>query len=197
MKKLFSIALIAAACAAQAQTASAPASAAKKDLVQRLVTLQQPSVEGLTRGLAERPLRQMLGQAQQVLAGMPEDKRKAAATKVDALVNQYLADTTPIVKDKAAKVGQAALGPLFEEKFSEEELRQLLVALESPAYKKYQQILPEADGALKQKIGNDLSVLDPKFEALVKEVGAVLGVSGSAEAGKPEAKPPAKPKAKK
>ena len=195
MKKLLWIALLASAAAAQAQ--NTPVSAAKKDLVQRIVSLQQPSVDGLTRSLAERPLRQMLGQAQEVLQTMPEDKRAGVKEKVEAQVKKYTEETGPLLKDKSAKTGPAVLTPLIDEKFSEDELRQLLVVLDSPAFKKYQQFMPELEAALVQKLSAELRpILEPRLSALGDQVGATLGVSSGAPA-KDNAQPAAKPKAKK
>src|SRR5688572_20967168 len=117
MKKTLMIALLATASAAQAQvTPQAPApapapvaapSAAKKALLDRLVALQQPGLESMARGLAEQPLRQMLGAAQNALPRVPEDKREAAIQKIEGLAKQYADDVGPIAKDKAAKLGQS------------------------------------------------------------------------------------------
>jgi uncharacterized protein len=202
MKKILWIALLASAATAQAQSTpastAAPVSAAKKELVQRVISLQQPSVEGLARNMAEQPLRQMMGQAQQAMQSIPEDKRPAVAAKIEGFVNKYIDETNPLVKEKAAKVGLPALGPVFEEKYSEDELRQLLVVLESPAYKKYQQVVPDLNNALLQKLGAEMRpTLEPKLDALHKSVGEALGVTAASEPAK-DAKPAAaKPKAKK
>ena len=67
MKRLILSALLTGAALAHAQT-SAPASApaplptspAKKELVQRLMVLQQPGIEAIARGLVEQPAAQMM-----------------------------------------------------------------------------------------------------------------------------------------
>ena len=198
MKKSLMIALLATAAAAQAQVtpqaapaAPAPAaapSAAKKALLDRLVALQQPGLESMARGLAEQPLRQMLGAAQNALPRVAEDKREAAIQKIEGLAKQYADEVAPIAKDKAGKLGQTALVPMLNERFSEDELRQLLVALESPAYKKYQAALPELGNAFTQQLVTEMRPsIEPKLKTLEQNVAQVLGLPANGDA-------PARPK---
>jgi hypothetical protein len=200
MKKSLMIALLATAAAAQAQVtpraepaapaAVAPPSAAKKALLDRLVALQQPGLDSMARGLAEQPLRQMLGAAQQALPRVPEDKREAAIQKIEGLAKQYSDDVGPIAKDKAGKLGQTTLAPQLNERFTEDELRQLLVALESPAYKKYQAALPELGNAFTQQLVTEMRPsIEPKLKTLEQNVAQVLGLPLNGEA--PKAKSPA------
>ena len=53
MKSMFSVALLTLGAAVVAQTT--PASPAKKELVAKLLQLQQPGIETVARGLVERP----------------------------------------------------------------------------------------------------------------------------------------------
>ncbi|MEO8122019.1 MAG: hypothetical protein ABI606_22180, partial [Rhodoferax sp.] len=58
MKKLLLVTLLALACGAQAQS-----SAAKKELVAKVLQLQQPGIELAGQALAERPAAQLMQQA--------------------------------------------------------------------------------------------------------------------------------------
>jgi hypothetical protein len=190
MKRLIAAAsTLAFVCAAHAQSASAPlpSSPAKKELVQKLIALQQTGLEGMGRNLAEQPARQMLAAADNVLqTRVAADKREAAATQIRAYLRKYLDEAEPLVRERAVKVGQASLGPLFEEKFTEEELRQLLAALDAPAYKKFQQVLPDFSNAYVQKLVAELRpVLDPKLKTLEQNVATALGVTPSPAASAP------------
>lgn len=198
-KNILAIALLAAAAGAHAQsTPAAPASAsapaavispAKRDLLQRLITLQQPALEGMARNLAEQPALQMLSAARQAMPGVPEAKREAVVAKIDGEARKYFEEANAVIKERAGKVGQAALLPLFDEKFSEDELRQLLVALEAPAYKKFQLLAPDMGNAFGQKVVADLRpVLDPKLKALEQTITSTLGVTPAAD-GQSGAKP--------
>lgn len=202
MKNLIALALLAGAGFAQAQNQAipnAPASAAKKELVQRLLTLQQTALESMARDLVERPARQMMGAAEQALqTRVPPEKREAAAKQIQEHLRKYGEESSLLVRDRSAKIGEASLGPLFEEKFSEDELRQLLAALEAPAYKKFQQALPDLTKAYAQMLVKELEpVIEPKLKTLDQNVATALGVSGPAasqpKAAKPAASAAAKP----
>ena len=80
MKKLILVALLTGAGFTHAQPASgAAASAAKKELVQKVLKLQQPSVENLARNLVEQPAGQLMQAAGRALqTQVPADKREAA-----------------------------------------------------------------------------------------------------------------------
>ncbi|MEY4561587.1 MAG: hypothetical protein RLZZ618_864 [Pseudomonadota bacterium] len=207
MKKILLTALLGAALAAQAQStppaapAAAPVaapSAAKKELLNRLMVLQQPALEGMARNLAEQPARQMMAAAEQAMQRVPEEKREATAKQIETLARKYIEEAGPIAKEKATKVGQSALAPMFNDRFTEDELRQLLVALDSPAYKKYQQNLPEvSNGYLQQLVGEMRPALDPKLKSLETSVAAALGVPAQGAEAPKAGKPAAAPKAKK
>lgn len=201
MKKSLMIALLVGAATspvlAQNTPAATPApaaapSAAKKQLLDRLVALQQPGLESMAIGLTEQPLRQMLGAAQQALGRVPEDKRQAAITQIEGLAKKYSDDMRPIAKDKAAKLGQSALGPMLNERFTEDELRQLLVALEAPAYKKYQAALPELGNAFTEQLVTELRpTVEPKMKALEQSVSSALGLPANGDAAPAKGKAPA------
>jgi uncharacterized protein len=181
-RTLMLIALLAGAVTlnVQAQTAAVPGapSAAKKELLQRLMTLQQPALEGMAQSLAEQPARQMMGAAEQAMGQVPEAKREAVAKQIQADARKYSEEAGSIAKERAVKMGSSVLVPLFDEKFTEDELRQLLVALEAPAYKKYQAALPELSNTFAEKLIEDLRpVLNPKLKTLEQSVAKSLGIS--------------------
>jgi uncharacterized protein len=212
MNKLFIAALVAASATAQVQAqpdpSSAPApgdkisvtgapvsSAAKKELLQRVMVLQQPSIDSLARDLPQRPLRPMLMAAEQALTQrVAPDQRQGVANQVDGLVRKYLDEATPIVRAQANKLGQTVVLPMLDEKFSEEELRQLVSALDNPAFKKYQQTLPEISNTLVQKLVAEIEPqLTPKVRTLEQGIASALGLTGPGAASGPRssAKPPA------
>jgi hypothetical protein len=208
MKRLIGLALVAATALAHGQgnnaIPGAPTSAAKKDLVQRLLTIQQPALENMTRELMERPARQMMGAAEEALeTRVAPEKRQDAVKKIQDLLNKYRDETTPLVRERTTRIAQSTLGPVFEEKYSEDELKQLVTMLESPVYKKFQQSLPELTNTYAQGAVKDLQpVVEPKLKALEQGVAAALGVN-AAGAAAPKAAPKAaapaasKPPAKK
>jgi uncharacterized protein len=184
MKSVFILALLASATAAQAQTpasaASAPASPAspaKKELVAKVIVMEQPLYENMARELIMRPIAQ-LGQAVgNQLQTMPQDKRDPAAKSIDADMHKFVDEAVPQLRDRAAQLAPTVMGPILEDKMTEDELKQLVTWLGSPAAKKYSQIGGEMQQALGQKLLSDASpMLTPKFQALEQRIRVTLGV---------------------
>ena len=192
MKNLIALALLTGTALAHAQTAaSTPSSPAKKELVAKIVALQQPAIDNLARGIAERPAAQMMQAAGNVLqTKVAPEKREAIGKAIEADVKKYVEESTPILKERAAKIGPATVGPIIEEHFSEDELKQLAAWLESPVNKKYQQVAPEMQQALVQKLVAEAGpLLDPKLKALEQRVRVALGVPPVAPASGAAPKP--------
>ena len=105
MRRLLSLIALAATATVQAQGsgASAPVSATKKALVQRVLKLQQPGIEALARQLAEQPAAAMVQQVQPALARVPADKREAVARDIQADIRKYADEATPLVRDRAGR----------------------------------------------------------------------------------------------
>ncbi|AKJ30418.1 DUF2059 domain-containing protein [Caldimonas brevitalea] len=180
-------ALVSVAVPVQAQT--------KKELVQKLLQLQQPGIEALARNIAEQPAAQLMNEAGQLLkTQVPEAKRQAAAKAIEADIKKYLDEATPLVRDRAVKLAPSTLGAVMEEKFSEDELKQIIAWLESPVSKKYQQSLPDLQKSLAQKLVDDTRPsVEPKIRQLQANIRKQLGIAepaaGSASAPGTAAKP--------
>jgi len=187
-KSLITLSFLALAAAAQAQT-----SPAKKDLVARILKSQQPAVEAIARSLVERPaLEIMQGGMQYIQARVPKDKQEAAARDVQAEAQKYASETVPFAQQRAVALAPTTIGSLLEEKFTEDELRQIAAALENPALIKFQNALPEMQSALGEKLVADTRpTIEPKVNALDQAVQKRLGVPAQGAAA-PAAKPPAK-----
>ena len=174
--------------------AVAQSTPAKKELVQRLMRLQQPEIESFARGVVERPAAQMMREAGLAIqAQVPVDKREATGHAIEAEVKKYVDEAYPIVRERALKLAPSAIGPVLEAKMSEDELRQLLAWLESPTAKKYQQIGLEMRNTFTQKLLAEMpGVLDPKLVALDGRIRAILGVPPASEQAAP--RPPTAPR---
>ena len=166
------------AATAPATTAAAP-SAAKKELIAKLIQLQQPGVENIARMLIQQPVGQLMqGAGQALQTHVAADKREAVAKSIEAEVRKFVDEAVPMVKDKGAKMSASVWAPLLDEKLNEEELKQVIAWLESPASKKYQQLGGEMQNALGQKLMAEVGpALDTKFKALQQSVAKQLGVT--------------------
>lgn len=187
------IRLIAAGLALTAAVAHAQGDA-KKDLVQKLLQLQQPGVEMLARQLAEQPASQAAQEAALAIrARVAADKRDAAIKASDAEIKKYLDEVIPLVQQKAVEVARTAVGPILEEKFTEDELKQLVAMIDSPVYKKYVQIDPELRNALLRKLVTDTKPqVDPKIRTLQANINKIIGVPAQPAAQPAQPAAPAK-----
>ncbi|MFO1262558.1 MAG: hypothetical protein U1E84_04335 [Rhodoferax sp.] len=196
MKKFPLLGLLLAATFAQAQAPTPPSSAAKKELVARILTLQQPGIEQTAQALVERPalmLQQQAGVALQTR--VPPDKREAAAKQVQEDIKKYVDEVGPQVRQQAVKLAPSTIGALLESKFTEDELKQLIAIIESPVNRKYQQMGGEMQNALTQKlVAQTQAMVEPKVKTLEQSIAKHLGLP-TAPAGKvsePAAKSPKK-----
>jgi uncharacterized protein len=189
--------LFGAATVVQAQGGASPA---KKELVQKLLTLQQPGIEGAARNLVERPAAQMMQEAGRVMqTQFPADKREAIGKAIEADAKKYVEEAFPPVRERALKLAPTTLGVTLEEKFSEEELKQLIAWFESPVNKKFQAASAEMQSNFMQKlVAEARPLIEPKLQTLEQRVRATLGAPAAAATGtapadpKAAARPPAK-----
>lgn len=178
--------------------AFAQASGSKKELVARILKLQQPGIEAMARSMVEQPASQMLGEAGNALASLPADKQEALAKALRGDAQKYVDDTFPLVRDSAVKLAPATVGALLDQKLSEPELKQLVTLLESPAYAKYTQMVSEMQAALQEKlVGDTRAAVEPKLKALEdslrKRLTAEAGAAGAAGGKAAPAAPAAAP----
>jgi uncharacterized protein len=186
-----SAALLFAVLTVQAQTVS---SQAKKDLVARVLKTQQPAIESMARALAEQPAMELLGSVGNILPSrVAKDKQDAVAKEIQADAQKYLDDAVPLVRDRALALAPSTIGTLLEEKFTEEELKQIIAILETPAYGKFQRLGNDMQKALVQKVVSETrSMIEPKLRALEQAAAKRLGVTTPA-ASSGDARAPAKP----
>lgn len=199
-KNLLGALLLCVCATVQAQTQTPAASPAKKELVQKLLALQQPGIENAARSLVERPAAQMMQEAGRVLqTQFPADKREAIGKNIEADARRYVDEALPAVRDRALKLAPSTLGAALDEKFSEDELKQLVAWFESPVSKKFQQVSGEMQNNFMQKlVAEARPVIEPKLQALEQKVRTALGAPATAApadstaAPKAAARPPAK-----
>ena len=172
------VTLLVVASSVQAQTT------AKKELVAKVLLLQQPAIEQAAQALAERPALQMLQQAGMALQQqVPADKREAVAKEIQAEAKKYADEAVPLVRERAVKLAPSTVGALLEEKFSEDELKQLIAIIESPVNRKFLQLGGEMQNALIDKlVAETQGVVEPKVRALEQAIGKRLAQAAPAAA---------------
>jgi hypothetical protein len=187
MKKLVAVAALSALSltawaqtpGAAAGTAPAPAatSAAKKQLVARLLEIQKAGIEALANNVAAAPAMQLRQQAGAALQSVPQERRETVAREMEADLRKYMDEVGPIVRQQAVRLAPGSVGTLMEERFSEEELRQLIAQLQSPSYLKYQSLAGELQRALGERlISETRSTVEPKVRDLERTLAGRLGL---------------------
>jgi uncharacterized protein len=170
---LLALAALLAAAPAWAQT--------KKELVARVVALQQADYEAIGRGIASQPAQQMLSVAGQALGQLPADRREAVGKEIQAEVRKFYDSVAPMLAERAGKIGQAIVPALLEEKFSEDELKLVIAFMESPASKKYSEIGGQLPGRISERLVSETrATVEPKLKALEQSVTAKLKAAATA-----------------
>ncbi|NPC54070.1 hypothetical protein [Caenimonas soli] len=196
-KSLITLSILLAAVAVQAQP-----SPAKKDLVAKILKLQQPGIEAMARGLVEQPAAELLNNAAAALpARVAKDKQESVAKEIKGDVQKYLDEAVPVVQTRAIKLAPTTIGALLEEKLTEEELKQVVSIMESPVYAKYQRMGDDMQKVLVEKLlAETRGTIEPKVRTLEQTVAKRLGVTsapeGSGAGGGTAPRAPAKPAAK-
>jgi uncharacterized protein len=160
---LGTLALALAAAPALAQT--------KKELVAKVLQLQQPGIEAMATGMAQQPAMQIVQQVAPMLQRLPQERREAVSRDIDADLRKYTDEAVPLVRERARALAPSTIGALLEERFTEDELRQVIAILESPVNRKFQQMAPEMQKAISDKLVADTRAqVEPKARAMLEAV---------------------------
>jgi hypothetical protein len=170
----------------------------KAALVKQLLEVQRPAIDGMARILVNDSVAPILQAGGEYLqTQVPAEKREALGKAAEAEVQKYVQEAFPIVRDKAVQLAPSTVGPLLEQNFNEDELRQLIAWLSSPLNKKFAELNPKMQTALTEKlVGETRATIEPKMRALDENVAKALGAPTEAQA-QGSAKAPAKAPAKK
>lgn len=192
MKKLWCAAALAAAVVV------APVHAqSKKELVQKILAQQQPGIEALASDIARDTAGRVMQAALGGLQRVPADKREATGKAIEADVKKFYDETNTLLRERAVKLGPTTIGATLEEKFTEDELKQLLAWFESPVNKKYQQLGLEMQNGLAQKLVADTKpAIEPKLKTLEQSIRKQLGAPAAAASAPAAASPKPAPKNK-
>lgn len=168
--------------AASAQSADA-VSPAKKELIARILKAQHGGIEALGRALALQPAQQIQLGAQNAMLRIAPEKREALGKEIDADLRKYTDEAVPLVRDKAVALAPAIFNPVLEKNFTEDELKHILAALESPIILKYQQQVGQMQQALSAKLVAEVrGTMETKIKALDQSVGNRLSKAAAAGA---------------
>ena len=167
-----------------------PASPAKKELAARVLALMKPAVETLGLQLAQQPALQIQQRAGLALQGVAAERREVLGREIEADLRKYFEETGPLVRDRAVKLAPTTIAPMLEDRFSEDELRQIIAMLESPLNRRFQQTFPEMQRVLAEKLVAEMrGDIETRARALEQTVGKRLNPTAPAAAAGPAAAP--------
>jgi uncharacterized protein len=179
MKKLIVVALLMLAGAASAQS-----SQSKKDLVAKVLQLQQVGIEQVAGNIVMQPTQLMMARAGQILQSrIPPDQRAAVAKDIQGDLKKYADQTVPPVRARAVELAPSTIGVLLDERFTEDELKQLIAIIESPVNRKFTQMNGEMLKSLAEKLVPEFQTkIEANIRTLDRSVVGRLGIQPPAAA---------------
>jgi uncharacterized protein len=151
----------------------------KVDLATKVVALQQgPELDRLVQQLSSGATQELIASwGPKLEASVPKAKQQKASEDLNVELKKYSEDANKLIGKQVSKVSADTLVPAYVEKFSLEELKQLVAFFESPAIKKYQSTAPELGNIFVQKLieasRTDVMARAKQFDdAAVKIVGS-------------------------
>ena len=183
------LALAANALVSSAWAQATPVSPAKKELVAKVLELQQSGIDGMARSMLEQPAMQVMQQVNAILAQrVPADKRDALAREIEGDLRKYVNESLPMMRERAAKLAPITIGAVLEDKLSEDELKQIVAMLESPTVRKYQALQGDMQRSFAEKlVAETRSTVQPRVQAMQQSIAKRLAPytgAASAPAGK-------------
>jgi len=143
----------------------------KEKLIRRILELWPVEKVGLV--MLQRPVAESIRQSRSLLQGRVSSELQEAAMKdISQDAKKFLEDAAPVVNASAQKLIPTTVVPILAEKFSEDELRQIVAILESPVKAKFEAAAPEIEKALGEKIAAETgAAINPKLGKLTEDIG--------------------------
>jgi len=147
----------------------------------------------MARSLVEQPAAELMGSAGAALPQrVPKERQEAVAKEIQGDIQKYLEDAVPVVQKRAVALAPSTVGAMLEERFTEDELKQIATMLEAPAFAKFQRMGDDMQKVLGEKLVADTrSAIEPKVRSLEQSISKRLGVTPGAAAPAPGAAAPA------
>jgi uncharacterized protein len=162
------------------------AAQSKKELAAKLLTLQQSGIEQVGRNLAGQVAQRVLAVSGQAMRNVPADKREAVGREIQADVKKFYDDMEPVMRKRAIDLAPSVAAMAYEERFSEDELKQVIAWLEAPVSRKFAQIDAELGNALIAKLVADTKpTVEPRLAALEQGIAKKLGLKPAQAASAP------------
>jgi hypothetical protein len=173
-KTVLMMALCGGALAGAPASAAAPVPPAKQALIDKVLALWR--MDSIGQSMLQAPVSDAVAQARAMLQGRASiERRDAAMSDIVGDAQKFMDEATPTVRGSAQKLIPVKVAPLLAERFSEDELRQMVAILESPVRQKFEALLPELQKSLGEGVASDTGpVINPKLQDLKQRIGLRL-----------------------
>jgi uncharacterized protein len=150
---------------------------AKLELAGKLVALQRgPDMERMVFQLTSSAVQPVIAKWAPELESMPKAKVEKAREQLNAELKTLSDATRKLIDTQMSKSADSALLPAYMERFSEEEMGQLLAMFESPIYKKYQRVAPELGNLwVKDVVENTRTAVEDSAKAFDAVATKIVG----------------------
>ena len=187
------VATMALQLGAQAQSSTAP-TAEQTALASKLVDFQRgPEMERMALQLTGGAVQPSIEKWGPRLEAMPKAKQDAAREKLNAELKSFGDDTRKLIEAQMNKSADTALRPAYIDRFSAQEMKDLIAVFESPVFKKYQKVAPELGNVwIKDVVENTRSAVHDKEVEFDKVAADIVGPAPAAPAASDAKKAPAK-----
>ena len=98
--------------------------------------------DGLTANIIQGPLSQLAQTVRGAMQQVPADKREATVKALDSEFKKFVEENQAYLKDKINKAVPTTASALLDERFNEDELKQILAWAESPVSQKFVSPIP-------------------------------------------------------
>lgn len=146
----------------------------KQALVQRV--LDKMPMDNVGLNMLQAPVAESLRQARAVLQGrVAPEKQEAALKDIGAEATKFLEQEAPVVRRSTKAVVASTIAPLLAQRFSEDELKQLVALLESPVKAKFEALMPEIQKTLGENVAKaNQAEVNAKLTDLQQRIGLRL-----------------------
>ena len=183
MRKILTIFVVASF--AFVLTARAQTTDTKLDWANKAVAIQQSlALELLAKQLADGATQDVLQNwGPKLQSGVAPAKMEQAKNSLNVELKKYFDDVSKTIDAKLNKASAAALVPAYMERFSLDELKQLVAFFESSTIKKYQAVAPELGNIfIKQLIEETRADVAARTKQFDDAATKIIGTSPSSKA---------------
>lgn len=166
----------------------------KLEWATKVVALQQgPELDRLVNQLADSAAQDLLqAWSPKLQSNVPKEKMEQTRDSLNTELKKYFDDVFNVISSKTGKVSTDALVPVYMQKFSLEELKQLVGFFESPAVKKYQAAAPELGSTFVQQLVEatraDVTARSKQFDDAAQKIVGNAPAAGQSGKNKPAPK---------